>query len=80
MTKWFINYSYNSHKNMLQNDLEILSENLDLYSSSYEKIILSGYFNVGFEDRKMKSFSESYNFKSLKAASMVQKLRQSDLY
>ena len=63
----------------VENHLKILRENLDLYSSSYE-IILSGYLIVGFEDRKMKSFSEIYNFKSHKAASMVQKLKQSDLY
>ena len=47
-TKWLLYCSYNSHENMIEQDLA-LSEYLDLYSN-YEKILILGDFNVSVKE------------------------------
>ena len=54
--KLLINCSYNTHKNMIGNQLRELGENLDLNSSNYDKFIILGYFNVEMGDPQIKSF------------------------
>lgn len=66
---------------MLEAHLKILSENLDLYSSSYGKCILLLDFNVRIVRPKNEVFLQKLQFeRSHKAANMPPKLRQTDLY
>ena len=63
--KRLVNCSYNPHRNAISNQLVALSEFLDFHSSSYNNIIILGYFNVGVEEPHMKTFCESSGLKGL---------------
>ena len=72
--KWLINYSYNPLKNNIGNHLKSLSDFLDSHSSTYEKILILGDFNVEADDQNMKTFWNSYSLTSLiKRYKMIQK-------
>ena len=45
-SRWFVNCSYNPHKNSIGNHPDSISESVDLLSSEYQKIIFLGDFNV----------------------------------
>ena len=47
--KWLISYSYNPNKSMSCNHLDALITFLDLHSTTCEKILILGDFNVGIE-------------------------------
>ena len=55
--KWLINCSYNPHKNMIENHIRALSEILDIYSSSYNKFIIQGDFNIEMEEQQIRIFA-----------------------
>ena len=63
--EWLINYSYNPNKSLKRKHLDALSKYVDLYSSTYEKVIISGDFNTDIEEKHMNCFCENYNLKSL---------------
>ena len=63
--KWLINCSYNPNKTMICNHLDALGTYLDLHSTTYEKILILGHFNVGIEEQHMKAFCDNYNLTSL---------------
>ena len=63
--KWLLNCSYNPHKNNIGNHLKALSHFLDSHSSTNEKILILGDFNVEADDQNMKTFSDSYSLKDL---------------
>ena len=63
--KWLINCSYNPNKSMIGNHLDALSTYLDLHSTTYEKCLILGDFNVGIEEQHMKAFCDNYNLTSL---------------
>ena len=63
--KWLINCSYNPNKIMICNHLDALSTYVDLHSTTYEKILILGDFNVGIEEQYMKAFCDNYNLRSL---------------
>ena len=42
--KWFNNCSYNHHRNVISNHLEVMDELLDFHSSLYNSIINLGEF------------------------------------
>ena len=63
--KWLVCCSYNPHKDNISNHLQLIRKKLDLYSSSYERIILVGDFNSEINDKCMNDFCESYNLSSL---------------
>ena len=50
---------------MIFNRLDALSTYLDLHSTTYEKILILGDFNVGIEEQHMKAFCDNYNLISL---------------
>ena len=58
--KQLINCSYNPHRKMRGNQLQALSENIDSYSSTYDKFIVLGDFNV-----EMVEFRDNYSLRSL---------------
>ena len=60
-----IKCSYNPNKTMIYNHLDALSTYLDLNSTTYEKILILGDFNVGKEEQHMKAFCDNYNLTSL---------------
>ena len=64
-TKWLINCSYNPAKNNISSQLESLSRNLDLYTSKFENILVTGDLNLSIDDNNMKNFCQSYNLESL---------------
>ena len=61
--KWLLNCSYNPHKNNIGNHLKALSDFLDSHSSTYEKVLILGDFNLEADDQNMKTFSDSYSLK-----------------
>ena len=63
--KWFINCSYNPHKNIIENHLRAISEKLDIYSTSYGNFIILGDFNIEMEEQQIKDFCDNYGLKSL---------------
>ena len=62
---WLISCSYSLHKDNISKHIEILSKNLDLYSSQYENNIIIGDFNVGVSDPHMNDFCDAYSLSSL---------------
>ena len=63
--KWLLNCSYNPHKNNTGKHLKALIDFLDSHSSTYEKVLILGDFNVGADDQNMKIFCDSYSVTSL---------------
>ena len=63
--KWLINCSYDPNKTMICNHLDALSKHLDLYSTTYENILILGDFNVGIEEQHLKDFRDNCNLTSL---------------
>ena len=63
--KWLLNCSYNPRKNSTENHLKALSDFLDSHSSTSEKVLILGDFNVEFDDQNMKTFCDSYSLTSL---------------
>ena len=63
--KWLLNCSYNLHKNNIGNHLKALSDFLDSHSSTYEKVLILGDFNVQADYQNMKTFRDSYSLTSL---------------
>ena len=59
--KWLISCSYNPNKSLIGNHLDALSTYLDLHSTTYEKILILGDFNVGIEEQHLKAFWDNYN-------------------
>ena len=64
-SKWIVNCSYNPHKISISNTLLAISDSLNLYSSTYNKIVILGDLNLGTEDNHIKIFCGSYNLKGL---------------
>ena len=50
---------------MIGNHLDALSTYLDLHSTTYEKILILGDFNVEIEEQHMKAFCDNCNLTSL---------------
>ena len=63
--KWLLNYSNNPHKNNIGNHLKALSDFLDSHSSTYEKVLILGDFNVEVDDQNIKTFCDSCSLTSL---------------
>ena len=63
--KLLINCSYNPNKTMMCNHLDALSIYLDLHSSTYEKVLILGDFNIGIDEHHVKAFCDNYNLTSL---------------
>ena len=63
--KWPISCSYNLPKVLIREHLKLLSKNLDLQSSIYERFAFAGDFIVGMENKAMKNFSNSCRLTSL---------------
>ena len=63
--KWLLNCFYDPHKNNTGNHLKALSDFLDSHSSTYEKVLILGDFNVEVDDQNMKSFCDSCSLTSL---------------
>ena len=63
--KWLLNCSYNPHKNNIGNRLKALSDFLDSHSSTYDKVLILGGFNVEVDDQNMRTFCNSYSLTSL---------------
>ena len=54
--KWWLNCSYNPYKNNIGSHLKALSDFLDSHSSTYEKVLILGDFNVEATIKKWKLF------------------------
>ena len=50
---------------MICNHLDALSTYLDLHSTTYEKILILGDFNVGIEEQHMKALCNNYSLTNL---------------
>ena len=63
--KWLLSCSYNPHKNNIGNHLKAFSDFLDSHSSTYEKVLILGAFNVKAADQNMKTFYDIYSLTGL---------------
>ena len=63
--KWLISCSYNPNKSMICQHMEALAKNMDLYSSTYEKIFFLGDFNASVEHSALKDFCNLYSLTRL---------------
>ena len=50
---------------MICNHPDAMSTYLDLHSTTYEKVLILGDFNVGIEEQRMKAFCDKYSLISL---------------
>ena len=57
--KWLLNCSYNPHKNNIENHLQALSDFLYSQSSTHEKVLILGDFNVEVDYQNMKTLCDS---------------------
>ena len=55
-----------STKNMIEKHLAALGEYLDIYYSSYERVLILGDFNFSFKENFMNRFCVNYGLKTLK--------------
>ena len=62
--KWFLNCSYNPHRNSISSHLECLNRVIDEHSKTYDNFIFIGDFDEGIDENTMKSF---YNMNYLKS-------------
>ena len=62
--KWLISCSYNPNKSMISQHMEALAKNMDLYSSTYDNVIFSVYFNAGMEHLALKDFCNLHSLTS----------------
>ena len=62
--KWFLNCSYNPHRNSISSHLECLNRVIDEHSKTYGNFIFIGDFDEGIDENTMKSF---YNMNYLKS-------------
>ena len=60
-----LNCSYNPQNNNFGNHLKALIDLLDSHSSTNEKVLIFGDFNVEVDDQNMKIFCDSYSPRSL---------------
>ena len=70
--KWLINCSYNPSKVLIGEHFKLLSKNLDLQSSRYERFVYVCDFNVGMQNEAMKDFCNLYRLTSLNNKSCKQ--------
>ena len=63
--KWLLCCTYNAHKNLISNHLSEISKALDIYSSSYDNIVIMGDFNSEPNESSMSEFCELYDLKNL---------------
>ena len=54
--KWFLNCSYNPHRNSLSSYLECLNRVINEHSKIYDNFIFIGDFNVGIDENSTKNF------------------------
>ena len=59
---------------MICNNIDVLSTYLDLHSTTYEKVLILGDFNVGIEEQHIKTFCNNYNLTSLMKQSTCYKI------
>ena len=59
-----MSFSHNQHKITISKQTEMLSKNLDLYSSRYGSNSFFGDFYVGLSDLQMNDFCHAYNLSS----------------
>ena len=60
---WFLNCTYNPHRNSISRHNEYLNHIFDEYSKTYNNFV--GDFNVGIDEKYMKNFCDTYYQKSL---------------
>ena len=63
--KWLLCCSYNPHRRFISNHLIDIGRNLDLLSTNYDNILLSGDSNTEVENNFLKEFCDLYEIKSL---------------
>ena len=63
--KWFLNCSYNPHKNFISHHLESLNLEIDKFSKGYENFIFIGDFNASINNTIMEEFCSVNNLTSL---------------
>ena len=63
--KWFLNCSYNRHKNSILSHLECLNRAIDEHKKTWDNFIWIGDFNVGIDENSMKNVCDINCLKSV---------------
>ena len=50
--KWLVCCSYNPHKNLIKEHLQVLTEGIQFYCKDYENILLMGDYNAEIAETK----------------------------
>ena len=58
---------------LICNHLDSLSTYLELHSTTYGKVLISGNFNVGIEEQCMKAFCDNYSQKAHMLQNVIKK-------
>ena len=61
--KWLLSCTYNTNKDSISNDLDLLRKRFNLFSGNYGILLILGDFNVEFNRTCMNAFCDS-SFKS----------------
>ena len=64
-TKWLLSCSYNPHRSLISEHLNIIGKNLDFFSADYDNIFLMGDLNAEPHDNYLKDFCDIYSLKNL---------------
>ena len=79
--KWFLNCSYNPHRDSISSHLECLNRVIDEHSKIYDNFIFIGDFNVGIDKNSIKHFCDITCLKSLtKVSPCLKKPWQTHMY
>ena len=54
--KWLLSFAYNTNKNSISNDLDLLRKSFNLFSANYEILLVLGDFHVEFDRTCMNPF------------------------
>ena len=63
--KWFLNCSYNRHRNSVSSHLDSLNRAIDEHSKTYDNFIFIGDFTVGIDENSIKNVCNINCLKSL---------------
>ena len=63
--KWLLCGSYNPHKNLISQQLSVISKSLDILLTKYDNVFLMRDFNADKNNTSLKDFCQLYNLKHL---------------
>ena len=73
--KWFICFTYNPSKSLLEHDLIQIQTQLDTFSKNYEHLLIMGDFNANVFESTLTSFCTLFKLKILSKNQLVTRIQ-----